>query len=105
MQISATSDEMLLAFIGGLLMCAATSLHLLFLGRITGFSGILFNIFSYNKSRIHTNLALVSGLVISSSILWKLYQFAPAVKNIPFFDRPEETVANLSLYGFAVAGM
>ena len=104
MQIAATSDEMLLAFLGGLLLCIATSVHLLLLGRVTGFSGILFNIFSYNKLKMHTNSALVSGLVISSCALWKLFKFQPAFKSIPFFDQPEITVENLSLFGFALAG-
>lgn len=61
------------ALIGGFLMGITTSLHLVIKGRITGFSGIFFSIFTYEKKSFFWKSGLMISLAIVSAILFKCY--------------------------------
>lgn len=61
------------AFIGGLLIGAATTVHLLIKGRITGFSGIYYSLVTLDPNSFIWKLALMASIVAVSSGLFKAY--------------------------------
>ena len=57
------------ANIGGLMLCAATSLHLGLKGRVTGMSGILNGLLTNDKASRGWKLACVAGMLATTSFL------------------------------------
>ena len=54
--------ECVFGFIGGILICAATSLNMLAKGRITGFSNLFFKLISFEKSDMGYTIPFFLGL-------------------------------------------
>jgi uncharacterized membrane protein YedE/YeeE len=100
------------AFLGGLLIAAGASLQLYTFGRVTGFSGILFDV-SYKGTAAAWQGPVLLGLVAPGYVLNLL--LGPAlsggddaeVRLGPFvvFDSRAVATENLSLVGFVVAGL
>lgn len=65
--------DVYLALIGGLLMGITTSFHLVVRGRVTGFSGIMFSIFTFDRKSFFWKSALMLSLAIVSTIFFKIY--------------------------------
>ena len=68
-------DDIKLASFGGLLIGIATTIHYLFLGKVTGFSGIYYGIVTFDKDSIIWKISLLSGVVLSSSIMYIKYGY------------------------------
>lgn len=68
-------SDVSLAMIGGLLMGICTSLHLILKGRTTGFSGILYGIFTFDMKSLFWKIALMMGVTCMSSIFFKIYGY------------------------------
>lgn len=65
-----------LAVIGGALIGIATSLHYVIKGRVTGFSGILFSIVTYDLPSFFWKVSLMMGVMIASSIFYLAYGYS-----------------------------
>lgn len=86
-----------MATVGGILISLSTSFNLLFKGRITGMSGIMYGFITLNE--VMWRFALIIGMIWTSS----LFRYA-AGKDSWFFDTSSENLKNLSLGGYALAG-
>lgn len=64
-----------LAVIGGALIGIATSLHYVVKGRVTGFSGILYSIATYDLPSFFWKVSLMMGVVMASSIFYLVYGY------------------------------
>lgn len=64
-----------LAVIGGALIGIATSLHYIVKGRVTGFSGILYSIATYDLPSFFWKVSLMMGVVMASSIFYLAYGY------------------------------
>lgn len=86
-------DSILLASLGGAIIGIASSMMLIFNGRVTGISGIYNGILSFVKSDLLWRIAFILGLIFGGSVLFAL--------------RPELFVneSGRSLTAVAVAGL
>lgn len=64
-----------LGIIGGVLIGIATSIHFLVKGRVTGFSGIVFSIITYDQPSFHWKVSLMMGVIIASGIFFLAYGY------------------------------
>lgn len=78
-------DDIKLASFGGLLIGLATTIHYLFLGKVTGFSGVYYSIVTFDKDSIIWKVSLLSGVVLSSSIMYIKYGYFQLI--IPKIDQ------------------
>lgn len=65
-----------LAVIGGVLIGIATSIHFLLKGRVTGFSGIVYSIITFDLPSFYWKVSLMMGVVIASSIFFLIYGYS-----------------------------
>lgn len=63
-----TLNDILLGLLGGVFIALSASLMWLFLGRITGISGIFFNLFSRDKENRFWRAAFIVGLILIGSL-------------------------------------
>ncbi|CAD8098466.1 unnamed protein product [Paramecium primaurelia] len=68
-----------LAVIGGALIGIATSLHYVVKGRVTGFSGILYSIVTYDLPSFFWKVSLMMGVMMASSIFYLAYGTEKAI--------------------------
>lgn len=83
------------AILGGSLIAIASTLNLLFNGKITGISGIFFGIVSLENNS-NWKLAFLNGMLVTSCFMKKFSQ-----KN--FFNTQEEFLGNISLIGLIIS--
>lgn len=81
--------ELLLALAGGLLISLATSLHLYLKGRITGMSGIMAGVIQKDASS-SWKISLLTGMGITSCVLWMIFKFKPINNGKTFIFSPPE---------------
>lgn len=95
-------SDLILAFIGGLLISIATSLHLFLKGRITGMSGAFFGLLTFEKKSVHWKATLICSMIVVSSVFFQIFSTDPYFSSSTFFD-----VSNLdlNLFGFLLAGL
>jgi len=67
------ADDVYLALLGGFLIGIATSIHYLVMGRVTGFSGIYYSLITYDKNSFYWKLALMSSVLLASTIMFLIY--------------------------------
>lgn len=67
--------DIALGVIGGVLIGVATSIHYLLKGRVTGFSGIVYSIITFDKPSFYWKVSLMMGVVIASSIFFLIYGY------------------------------
>jgi uncharacterized membrane protein YedE/YeeE len=89
-------SELYNSVVGGIFMAIASSLHLLFKGRITGVSGIFFG--TITRADFLYKFSFILGLLFISSSL-------RAWSNIQYFEAPDSFVSNLSILGFILSGL
>lgn len=79
-------NDIYMSLFGGTLISLSTTFHLLFKGRITGFSGIVSSIVNFDKSSMFWKIGLMSSVICSSCILYLLYHDKPIIQgaNPPF---------------------
>jgi len=65
-----------LGVIGGVLIGIATSIHFLLKGRVTGFSGIVYSIITFDLPSFFWKVSLMMGVVIASSIFFLIYGYS-----------------------------
>ena len=76
-------DEYLAAFTGGIIIGVATSILLLFKGRVFGISGVLGGIIKPDFKDLYWRLAILLGLCLSGACLYKFYPKAfPAASEL-----------------------
>lgn len=90
-------DNLLLPSFGGFLIAVASSFNLYFKGRVTGFSGIVYNLWARDDPNNIWRWTLVFGL-ISSSLIFKI-----AIGD-KFFEDQSMFMTDLSLQGFIIGG-
>lgn len=83
----------------------ATSLNLLLKGRVTGMSGVVNNIVTFDGKSISRSICLVSGILVASSILFKTIGFSEFIGKARIFDPPYLMTLGMNRYEFAVAGL
>lgn len=95
------------AILGGILISLATTLHLALKGRVTGFSGILFGLLSFEGKNFHWKLSVLNGLIAVCSVLFSIFKFNRVSPDIDFrvIETPENLITGMSLLGFAVSGL
>ena len=91
------SNKFIPSVIGGILISISTSINLLFKGRITGMSGILFNL--VKLSDFYWRYIFVLGMIWVSSGLKVFYG-----NKLNLFDDPVKSLDDLSLVGYLVTG-
>lgn len=92
-------DCILYPIIGGVLIAIASSLNLYLKGRITGFSGIIYNLWSKNDSRNNPwRWSFIYGVCISAALLKIKYDYR-------FFDSHSVFVYSLSSIGLLTSGL
>lgn len=91
--------EYILGSLGGLCIAIASSLHLYLKGRVTGFSGILFNLWSCQIPDNHWRWLLVLGLMTSSAIM-RLASY----DHETFFDNQEKYHKDFDLGALFISG-
>lgn len=107
--------EYLYAVLGGVLLGIATSINYIFRGKVTGMSGIVYGIVSWNKSKrsssnleeLPEKLTVVGGMLLISGIFFDIFQYSqdyPQYGMIPFGPQSSIT-AGTSFVGFALAGL
>jgi uncharacterized membrane protein YedE/YeeE len=89
-------SELLNAFIGGILIAAATSFNLLFKGRITGISGVVFGIATPMREGFFWKVSFIIGLLFSTNFIYLM--------NSEYYETYEDFRNGLSLIGFLIAG-
>lgn len=105
MVVEISSSDAGMAILGGLLIGIASSLHLVLLGRVTGFSGIFYSLITYDKSSFFWKLSLISGVLFSSSILMvSAGTNKIAGTDSTIFDPAEVNYSGLSFIGYFIAG-
>ena len=67
--------DIYLASLGGLIIGIATTIHYLFLGKATGFSGIYFSIITFDSKSIVWKTSLLAGVVLTSSTMFIYYGY------------------------------
>lgn len=95
-------SDLILAFIGGLLISVSTSLHLYLKGRITGMSGAFFGLLSLDKKSIHWKATLICSMIVVSSVFFQIFSTDPYYSSSTFFDVSN---SNLNPFGFLLAGL
>lgn len=83
--------------IGGLLIAIASSLNLYLKARITGFSGIVYNLWSKEDPNNIWRWSLIYGLIISTCLLRVIF-------GSTFFETQDKFLNNLSIGGFILGG-
>ena len=83
--------------LGGFLISVASSLNLFFKGRVTGFSGIVYNLWARDDPNNIWRWSLIYGL-LSSSCIMKL------AGGDTFFEDQNTFLSSLSIYGFLISG-
>lgn len=64
-----------LSTLGGIIIGIATSIHMILKGRVTGFSGLLYSIISFERNNFIWKLALILSVIASSASMFKYYGF------------------------------
>ena len=107
--------DIYLASLGGLLIGIATTIHYLFLGKATGFSGIYYSIITFDLKSIVWKTSLLAGVVLTSSTMFIYYRYLnrfsyfsnkkliPEMSG-PLFDSMEE-ITDIGIVGSIVAGL
>ena len=79
------------AAIGGIILGIATSLHYVLKGNVTGMSGILYGIVSFNQGitfiyldDFSTKLSTVGGLLTAGGIFFDIFRYDTKNKFTPF---------------------
>ena len=72
------------AAVGGIILGIGTSIHYVLKGNVTGMSGIVFGIASYNKNEIAAKLCIVSGLLLAGGIFFDIFGYETYSKYTPF---------------------
>lgn len=90
----------ILASIGGILIAAASSLNLFLKGRVTGFSGVVFALWSGEEGSNTWRWSLLLGLISSSSIV----RLATLEKDT-FFESQTAFSKDFSLLAIILSGM
>ena len=99
------------ATVGGLILGLSISIHYYFKGNVTGMSGAIFDIISYNKGKIYvylaefsSKLALIGGLFFAGGLFFDIFQYNTYNKFTPF--GPQQNLDEKTSYlGFALAGL
>jgi len=92
--------DYILASLGGLLIAVASTTNLLLKGRVTGFSGILYELWSGNEGNNTWRWALILGLFSSSSILR-----LASLENETFFENQENFSEDFSIPAIIISGL
>ncbi|CAG9316180.1 unnamed protein product [Blepharisma stoltei] len=88
MLIDWNTDAVILALLGGSLISLATILNLLFMGRVTGISGMVFTVVKLNtREGLFWKISFLLGLV--SAVLFFKNFVGDAIWNIKIFDGKE----------------
>jgi uncharacterized protein len=96
------ASDLILAFIGGLLISISTSLHLFMKGRITGMSGAFFGVISLEKNNLHWKACLICSMIVVSSAFYLQFSTNSYYDSSTFFDISN---ADLNPFGFILAGL
>lgn len=67
------SSQILSALVGGLVIGLSVTMVLLFFGRVTGISGIVYNVFIMNKKDWYWRVAFTFGLIVGGLLLQIYY--------------------------------
>ena len=97
------SNNVSTPFLGGLLISLASTLNLWYKGRITGWSGIFFNLISFDRSKLHYTLSIIAGLLLASTLAWEKYGYG-SYRDVYLFDAPQIFIAGLDFVGWILAG-
>jgi len=90
------------SLLGGVIMALATSAHLYLEGRITGISGMLFK--SIKMIEFNYTYSFMAGMLFVTSYV-KSFSDLTKKQSRAFFETPSDYVGDLSLLGFAIAGL
>ena len=90
----------ILASIGGLLASFATSFHLFLKGRVTGFSGILYSIWSREEGSNTFRWSIVLGLITMGSLMKTLSPHGD-----DFFESNEKLGKNFPITSIIISGI
>lgn len=93
------NETILFPCIGGILISLSTSINFYLKGRITGFSGILYNLWTgdLEKSENEWRWSFIYGLISACCLLSYFHHYS-------FFESQSEFLAGLSLLGFIICG-
>ena len=95
-------SDYFLALTGGLLISLATSINLLVKGRLTGISGILFSVVSFDRDTLNWKLPFILAFIFFGALARFLMSFE---HQFQFFTAPVDLVHGLSKFGFLFGGL
>ena len=95
-------SDYFLALAGGLLISLAASINLLIKGRLTGISGILFSLVSFDRDSLNWKLPFMLAFIFFGALARFLMSFD---HQIQFFVAPQDLVFGLSKFGFLFGGL
>ena len=95
MEFTELGPSILKAIVGGVLIGVASSMMLIFNGRVTGIAGIFNGILSFPKKDTAWRLAFVAGLLLSGVIF---YQVDPSL----FINESQRTIPVVIIAGLTV---
>ena len=69
------SDDIILSILGGILLSFACTINYMLRGRITGYSGIYYEVITFNQDTLYWKLSYLSSIVIATTIMYKIYGY------------------------------
>lgn len=90
------------AAIGGVLISIATSTNLLLKGRITGFSGILFSLVSFEFGSFDWKLPFITLFLITGALM---AHYKTQLKITDSFENLNIMASDLTYLGFIIGGL
>jgi uncharacterized membrane protein YedE/YeeE len=99
-----SSSAIYAAAAGGLLIAVASSIHLLFKGRVTGMSGIFNGLITFDNT-VSWKSNILSGLVLTAGLAYHLYGFKEVSNNIYLFDDIQKFNLGMNSATLIIAGL
>ena len=94
------------AILGAFLVSLATSLHIFYRARTTGFNSFVYSILTWDRPSIYWKSTMIGAIICASGIAWHIFGFSSVDSDTsPFFDSPSTMISNLSCLGFALSGL
>jgi hypothetical protein len=79
------------AAIGGIILGIATSLNYCLRGKVTGMSGMLYNIFFWNRGithliieDVHEKLSIVGGMLVAAGMFFDIFRYGSSNNFTPY---------------------
>jgi uncharacterized protein len=106
MGVELSSSDAGMAVLGGILIGISSTIHLLMMGRVTGFSGIFYSLITFDKHSFFWKSSLISGVLFAASVLM-VSAGTDKIGNTDstIYDVPEINYGGLSFIGYFIAGL